>query len=109
MQDTATGVMNAVDDHLQNDAECRYTEAELRRRRYVEHELARRDWESTLLASREESREEMIRNALLELPVPEVAKLLRVPEVLVEQVALEKGNASLMPLYSRGLMFEKGI
>ena len=85
----------------------RYTEAELRRRRYIEHELARRDWESTLLASREEGREEMIRNALLKLPVPEVAKLLRVPEVLVEQVALEKGNACLRTLYSRGVMFEK--
>lgn len=85
----------------------RYTEAEMRRRRYIEHELVRRDWEATLLASREEGREEMIRNALLDLPVPEVAKLLRVPEELVEQVALEKGNACLRSLYSRGLMFEK--
>ena len=85
----------------------RYTEAEMRRRRYIEHELVRRDWEPTLLASREEGREEMIRHALLDLSVPEVAKLLRVPEELVEQVALGKGNACLRSLYSRGLMVEK--
>ena len=108
MQNTATaGAMNATGSFCQNNAERRrYTESELRRRRYIEHELARRDWKSTLLASREEGREEMIRNALLELPVAQVAKLLRVPEKLVAQVASQKGDSCLRALYSRGLIFE---
>lgn len=68
-----------------------FAEAEYRRRRYIEYEWDRMDWEAAMNASREEGREEgheeMIRNALLDLPVSQVAKLLRVPEGLVSRVA----------------------